>query len=62
MKRPPTGHVLTAIAAPDNLIIINMQFFAGCMTRVLVYRKGRLKAGCGHEWLPRNFCKQTPGQ
>ena len=26
----PPGHLLTAVAAPDNPIVVNMQFFSGC--------------------------------
>jgi hypothetical protein len=34
----PPGHVLTVVAAPDNPIIVNMQFFAGCKTALPQWR------------------------
>jgi hypothetical protein len=34
----PLGHVLTAVAAPDSPIVVNMQFFAGCKTALPQWR------------------------
>lgn len=34
----PPGHVLTAVANPDSPIVVNMQFFAGCKTRLPQWR------------------------
>ena len=34
----PPGHVLTALATPQSLIAVNMQFFAGCKTQLPQWR------------------------
>ena len=34
----PPGHVLTAVAMPDSMIVVNMQFFSGCKTRLPQWR------------------------
>ena len=34
----PPGHILTAVANPNSLIIVNMQFFAGCKTELPQWR------------------------
>jgi hypothetical protein len=34
----PPGHVLTAVAMPDSMIVVNMQLFSSCKTRLPQWR------------------------